>query len=59
MPKGEVAMLTPAMLRRLLLALIALSLVRAFAVESPAMTNTHAVTHSKAAASIANGWIYG
>ncbi len=52
-------MLTPAMLRRLLLALIALSLVRVFAVESPAMTNTHAVARSKAAASIANGWIYG
>ena len=51
-------MLTPAMLRRLLLALIALSLVRVFAVESPA-TNTHAVAHSKAAAFIANGWIYG
>ena len=30
-------MLTPAMLRRLLLALIALSLVRVFAVESPAI----------------------
>jgi hypothetical protein len=52
-------MLTPAMLRRLLLALIALSLVRVFAVESSAMTNTHAVAHSKAAAFIANGWIYG
>ena len=58
MPKGEVAMLTPAMLRRLLLALIALSLVRVFAVESPAMTNTRAIAHSKAA-SITNGWIYG
>ena len=52
-------MLTPAMLRRLLLALIALSLVRVFAVESPAMTNAHAVAHSKAAAFITNGWIYG
>ena len=59
MRKREVAMLTPAMLRRLLLALIALSLVRVFAVESPAMTNTHAVTHSKAAAFIADGRIYG
>ncbi len=48
-------MLTPAMLRRLLLALIALSLVRVFAVESPAMTNTHVVAHSKAAAFIASG----
>jgi hypothetical protein len=57
--RGGVAMLTPAMLRRLLLALIALSLVRVFAVESPAMTNTHAVAHSKAAAFIADGRICG
>jgi hypothetical protein len=59
MPKREVAMLTPAMLRRLLLALIALSLVRVFAVESPAMTHTHVVAHSKAAAFTANARIYG
>jgi hypothetical protein len=59
MPKREVAMLTPAMLRRLFLALIALCLVRVFAVESPAVTNTHPVARSKAAAFIANGWIYG
>ncbi len=52
-------MLTPAMLRRLLLALIVLSLVRVFAVQSPAMTNTHAAAHSKATAFIANRWIYG
>ena len=52
-------MLTPAMLRRLLLALIALSLVRVFAMESPAVTNARAVAHSKPAALIANGWIYG
>jgi Tfp pilus assembly protein PilX len=58
MRKREGAMLTPAMLHRLLLALVALSLVRVFAVESSAMTNTHAVAHSKAAAFIANGWIY-
>ena len=52
-------MLTLAMLRRLLLAPVALSLVRVFAVESSAMANTHTVAHSKAAASITNGWIYG
>ena len=55
----EVAMLTPAMLRRLLLAAIALSLVRVFAVETFAMANTHAGARSKPATSTANGWIYG
>jgi hypothetical protein len=59
MPKWELAMLTPAMLRRLLLAVVALSLVRVYAVESPAMTNTHAGARSKPATSTANGWIYG
>ena len=59
MRKREVAMLTLAMLRRLLLAPVALSLVRVFAVESSAMANTHTVAHSKAATSTANGWIYG
>jgi hypothetical protein len=59
MPKREVAMLTPAILRRFLLVLIAFYLVRVFAVESLAMTNTHIVAHSKAAALIADGWIYG
>ena len=52
-------MLTPAMLRRLLLALIALSLVRVFAVETFAIANTHAGARSKPATSTANGWIYG
>jgi hypothetical protein len=58
MRKREGAMLTPAMLRRLLLALVALSLVRVYAVETFAIANTHAVARSKAAAFIANGWIY-
>ena len=52
-------MLTPAMLRRLLLALIALSLVRVYALEAFAIANTHAGARSKPAASTANGWIYG
>ena len=52
-------MLTPAMLRRLFFTLIALSLVRVFAVETFAMANTHAGARSKPATSTANGWIYG
>jgi len=59
MRKREVAMLTPAMLRRLLLAVPALSLVRVFAVETFAMANTHAGPRSKPATSIANRQIYG
>jgi hypothetical protein len=59
MRKREVAMLTPAMLRRLLLAVVALSLVRVYAVETFAIANTHAGARSKPATSIANGWIYG
>jgi hypothetical protein len=54
MRKWKVAMLTPAMLRRLLLALVAFSLVRTFA-----MADTHTAVRSKAATSVANGWIYG
>jgi hypothetical protein len=54
-----VAMLTSAMLRRLLLALIALSLVRVYALETFAIANTHAGARSKPATSTANGWIYG
>ena len=59
MRKREVAMLTPAMLRRLLLAAIALSLVRVFAVETFAMANTHAGARSKPATSAPGGWIFG
>jgi hypothetical protein len=59
MRKKEVAMLTPAMLRRLLLAVVALSLVRVYAVETFAIANTHADARSKPATSTANGWIYG
>jgi hypothetical protein len=59
MRKKEVAMLTLAMLRRLLLAVVALSLVRVYAVETFAIANTHAGARSKPATSTANGWIYG
>jgi hypothetical protein len=57
--KRKVAMLTPAMLCRLLLALAALSLVRAFAVEGYAMAEPHLAARSKAATYVANEWIYG
>ena len=52
-------MLTLAMLRRLLLAVVALSLVRVYAVETFASANTHAGARSKPATSTANGWICG
>ncbi len=52
-------MLTPAMLRRLLFAAVALSLVRAFVVEGLTMASTHAGAHSKPATSMSGGWIYG
>jgi len=42
-------MLTLAMLRRLLLAVVALSLVRVYAVETFAIANTHAGARSKPA----------
>jgi len=52
-------MLTPAMLRRLLFAAVAFSLVRAFVVEGLAMTSTHAGANSKRATSAPGGWIFG
>jgi len=55
----KVAMLTPAMLRRLLFAAIALSLVSVFVAEGFAMANAHSVAHSKPATSMPSGWIYG
>ena len=48
-------MLTPAMLRRLLLALIALSLVRVFAVESPA--TEHARRRSLKGSGVYREWM--
>jgi hypothetical protein len=55
----KVAMLTLAMLRRLLFAAVAFSLVRAFVVEGLAMTSTHAGANSKRATSAPGGWIFG
>ena len=55
----KVAMLTPAMLRRLLFTAIALSLVGVFVVEGFAMANGHAVAHSKPATSAPGSWIFG
>jgi hypothetical protein len=55
----KVAMLTPVMLRRLLFAAIALSLISVFVVEGLAVANTRAAAHSKAATSAPGGWIYG
>ena len=52
-------MLTAAMLRRLLIAVAALSVSMFFAAEGFAMTNTRAVAHSKPAPSVSGGWTYG
>ena len=52
-------MLTAAMLRRLLIAVAALSMSMFFAAEGFAMANTHAVSHSKLVPSKSGGWIYG
>jgi hypothetical protein len=52
-------MLTAPMLRRLLIAVAALSMSMFFAAEGFAMANTHAVAHSKPAPSMSGGWIYG
>jgi hypothetical protein len=52
-------MLTSAMLRRLLIAVAALSTSTFFAAEGFAAANTHAAGHSKPAPSMADGWIYG
>jgi hypothetical protein len=52
-------MLTSPMLRRLLVAVAALSISMFFVAEGFAMANTHAVAHSKPATSMPSGWIYG
>jgi hypothetical protein len=52
-------MLTPAMLRRLLVAVAALSISTFFAAEGFAMANTHAAAHAKPATSMPGGRIYG
>jgi hypothetical protein len=52
-------MLTSAMLRRLLIAIAALSISMFFAAEGFAMANTHAVAHSKLDTSASGGWVHG
>jgi hypothetical protein len=52
-------MLTSAMLRRLLIAIAALSISTFFAAEGFAMADTHAIAHAKPATSMPGGWIYG
>jgi hypothetical protein len=64
MPKTGVCrrnspMLTSPMLRRLLVAVAALSISMFFVAEGFAMANTHAATHSKLVPSTADGWVYG
>jgi hypothetical protein len=59
MCKRKFAMLTSAILRRLLIAVAALSISSFFAAEGSAMANTHAVAHSKLKTSAPCGWIYG
>ena len=52
-------MLTSATLRRLLVAVAALSISTFFAAEGFAMANTHAVAHAKLNTSTPSDWIYG
>jgi hypothetical protein len=59
MRRRNFPMLTSAMLRRLLIAIAALSISTFFAAEGFAMANTHAAVHSKPATSLPSGWIYG
>ena len=59
MRERKFPMLTAAMLRRLLIAVAALSISMFFAAEGFAMANTHAVAHSNSAPSMSSGWIFG
>ena len=52
-------MLTSPMLRRLLIAIAALSISTFFAAEAFAMANTHAIAHSKLDTSASGGWVHG
>jgi hypothetical protein len=47
------------MLRRLLVAVAALSISTFFVAEGFAMARTHAVAHSKPATSASGGWVHG
>jgi len=52
-------MLTSPMLRRLLVAVAALSISLFFVAEGFAMAKTHAVAHSKLDTSALGGWVHG
>ena len=52
-------MLISSMLRRLLVAVAALSISGFFAAEAFAMANTHAIAYSKLDTSASGGWVHG
>jgi hypothetical protein len=52
-------MLTPAMFRRLAIALAVFTTATFFAAEGFAMANTNSITHSRPNLSTPNGWILG
>ena len=52
-------MLTPAMFRRLAIAVAVFTLATFFAAEGFAMANTNSITHSRPNLSTPNGWILG
>ena len=52
-------MLASAMLRRVLIAIAALSISTFFAAEGFAMANTHAAARSKLDTSASGGWMHG
>jgi hypothetical protein len=57
--RGNFPMLTSAMLRRLLIAIAALSISTFFATEGFAMAKTHAAAHSKLDTSASGGLVHG
>jgi hypothetical protein len=57
--RRKIPMLTSPMLRRLMVAVAALSISMFFVAEGFAMANTHAAAHSKPAPAAPGGWIYG
>ena len=52
-------MSTPAMFRRLAIAIAVFSVATFFAAEGFAMANTHSITHSRPNLSTPNGWVLG
>ncbi len=52
-------MLTPAMFRRLAIAVAVLTTATFFAAEGFAMANTNSISHSRPSLSTPNGWVLG